>query len=136
MIFKRYGTTYQSVDIDFDAKALSEIAFRRNRERSVPVAEFDAKYAIVDTIELAEQADGPVQSETEQAMLDRLQARIDELVAGLADGGVIVVENDKGHDYPKPRQETKNVVEEGENRLHFHYTMRPPLRLTVRRPTS
>ena len=136
MIFVRYGTAYQSVDMDFDAKALNEIAFRRNREHSVPVDEFEAKYRTADTVELAETAEGPVQAETEQVMLDRLQGRIQELLDGLPEGGVLVVENEKGHDYPKPRQVTKNVVEEGENRLHFQYSMKPPLRLSVRHPAS
>ena len=66
-------------------------------------------------------------------MLDALQARIEEVVAGLADGEIVVVENELGHDYPKPRQQTSNVVEQGENRLHFAYTMSPALRLSVRK---
>lgn len=132
MIFRRYGTSFQSVDPDFDARALNEITFRRNREHSVPVEEFEASYRTVATHELAESAEGPVQSETEQAMLDLLEARIRELVDGLGDGQVLVVENEQGHDYPKPRQQTKNVVEDGENRLHFEYTMAPALRITLR----
>jgi hypothetical protein len=46
------------------------------------------------------------------------------------------VDNEQGHDYPKPRQVTKNVIEAGENRLFFEYTMAPPLRLSIRRPTT
>ncbi len=134
MIFRRYGTTYQSVDIDFDAKALNEFTFRRNRERSMSAEEFDASYETLETVRLAEEANGPVQSETEQAMLDRVAARIEELRGALAEGQVLLVENEPGHDYPKPRQHTKNVVVEGENRLHFEYTMDPPLRVSVMRP--
>lgn len=136
MIFRRYGTTYQSVVMDFDANALNEIAFRRDREQSIPAAEFDARYQVVETLELATDASGPVQSETEQRMLDDLGARVNEIVARLGSGEVLVVENEQGHDYPKPRQQTKNVVVEGENRLHFEYTMEPPLRVTVRRPAG
>ncbi len=133
MIFRRYGTTYQSVDMDFDARALNEIAFRRNREQSIPAEEFEASYEVVSTVELSETAEGSVQSETEQAMLDRLGARVRELLDALADREVLVVENEQGHDYPKPRQLTKNVVVVGENRLHFAYSMHPPLRVSVRR---
>jgi hypothetical protein len=136
MIFRRYGTSYQSVDLDFDAKALNEVGFRRNRERAVPVDEFEAQYRTTETLELAEAASGPVQTETEQAMLDRLRARIDEALAGLTDGAVLVVENEQGHDWPKPRQLTTNVIEHGENKLHFDYTMAPPLRISVRQPTD
>lgn len=133
MIFRRYGTTYQSVEMDFDAKALNEIAFRRDRRASVPVEEFDAGYELVETVELATEASGAVQSETEQQMLDDLRAHVEEMLSRLGDGEVLVVENEQGHDYPKPRQLTKNVVIEGENRLHFDYTMDPPLRISVRR---
>ena len=135
MIVRRYGTSFESVDMDFDAKALNEISFRRNRKVSIPANELEG-YETVETLELAEEARGDVQSHTEQAMLDKLGARLEELVAGLPDGAVVVVENETGHDYPKPRQVTKNVIEGGENRLHFEYTMSPPLRVSVRRPPS
>lgn len=135
MIFRRYGATYESVQTDFDAKALNEISFRRDRARSVPADQFEAAYETVEVVELAEAAQGPVQSHTEQQMLDQLKARIDALLSGLTDGHVLVVENEPGHDHPKPRQVTKNVVEHGENRLRFEYTMAPSLRVSVRRPT-
>ena len=136
MIFRRYGTSYQSVAMDFDAKALNEVGFRRDREHTLPVEEFESSYEVVETVELAEQADGPVQYETEQEMLDKLQARVMELQARLEEGGVLVVENGKGHDYPKPRQKTKSIIEDGENRPYFEYTMAPPLRISLRRPRS
>lgn len=134
MIFRRFGTSYQSVEMDFDAKALNEIAFRRNREQSIPVDEFDSSYETVETVELAVEAEGPVQYKAQQDMLDELQARVEALFDGLAEGGVLVVENKQGHDYPKPRQHTKNVIEEGENRLYFEYSMSPPLRISLRNP--
>jgi hypothetical protein len=136
MLFRKYGTSYQSVDIDFDAKALNDIGFRRNRERSVPAAEFPDAYSKLDSVELQTEADGPVQYETKQLLLDRLRAKVEELLARLPEGGLLVVENESGHDYPKTRQQTKNAVEDGENRLHFEYTMEPPLRLTTFRPRS
>lgn len=136
MIFRRYGTSYQSVDTAFEGKALNEVSFRRNHQKSVPVDEFDGGYVVVETHELAEEAEGSVQSEVEQAMLDLLAVRVAELVEGLADGHVLVVENEQGHDQPKPRQNTKNVIVQGENRLYFEYTLRPPLRVSVRKPSG
>lgn len=133
MIFKRYGTTYQSVDPNFESKALNEIGFRRDRERSIPVEEFESQYEHVSTHELVAQAEGPVQDHTEQLLLDRLEARMLELEAGLDDDLVLVVENGDGHDYPKTRQEIRNVVEHGENKLHFTYTVAPALRMGVYR---
>ena len=134
MILRRYGTSYQSVDMDFDAKALNEFAFHRNRQRAIPVEEFEASYETRETTELSEGAEGPVQYETLQAMLDKVRAGVERLLAGLEAGEVLVIDNEQGHGYPKPRQHTKNVIEEGENRLHFEYTMHPPLRVSVRRP--
>ena len=40
MILRRYGTSYQSVDLNFDSKALNEVGFRRNHERSIAVEDF------------------------------------------------------------------------------------------------
>jgi hypothetical protein len=44
-----------------------------------------------------------------------------------------MVENGDGRDYPKTRQQTKNVIVEGENRLLFEYTVAPMLRIGVYR---
>ena len=136
MIFRRYGTSYQSVDMDFDAKALNDVAFRRNRREAIPVDELEASYVTVETVELVAVAQGKVQYRTKQDLLDRLQAQVEELQGRLAEGGILVVENEQGHDYPKTRQQTKNVVEDGENRLYFDYSMAPPLRVSVRQPAS
>jgi len=136
MIFKRYGTSYQSVDPNFESKALNEVGFRRDRERVIPVEEFETTFEHVSTHELVAQAEGPVQDHTEQLLLDRLEERMLELEASLGDGQVLVVENGDGTDWPKTRQEVKNVIVEGENKLHFTYTVAPSLRMGVYRPRS
>jgi hypothetical protein len=136
MIFRRYGTAYQSVDTNFDSVALNEIAFRRNREESIPADGFEDQYEIVATHELVAEAEGDVQDETEGVLLERLEARIDELRGALGDDEILVVENEQGHDWPKTKQKTSNVVAEGENRLHFRYAVAPPLRISVRRRPS
>ena len=134
MIYRRYGTSYQSVDTDCDAKAINEIGFRRNRQESFPVEEFEARWAKVETVELTADAEGSVQTETEQLMLDRLREQLDALLEQLSEGNALVVENESGHDYPKVRQVMKSVVEGGENRLFFVYSMSPPLRVSTYRP--
>jgi len=134
MIFRLYGTAYQSVDIDFDAKALNDIGFRRNRQRAIPVDELATGFEPIDTVELVTEASGSVQTETKQLLLDRLQEKLEAVSARVPEGGVLVVENESGHDYPKTHQATKNQVAEGENRLHFEYTMDPPLRVTLYAP--
>jgi hypothetical protein len=133
MILKRYGTSYQSVDPNFDSKALNEVGFRRDQELSIPVAEFQSGYEHVASHEMSAEAEGHVQDHTEQLLLDRLEARLLELEGGLEGAHVLVLENGDGTDYPKTRQEIRTVVEGGENKLHFRYTVAPPLRLGVYR---
>jgi len=135
MIFRRYGESYQSVDPNFDSKALNEVSFRRNRETSLSVEELDGRYETVATHQLVAEADGDVQDETEQALLVLLEERLNAVAETLSPGEILVVENEQGHDYPKTRQKISNVIVEGENRLRFHYTLEPPLRVSVRRPS-
>jgi hypothetical protein len=133
MIFRRYGTSFQSVETNFDSKALNEIGFRRSNEESIPADGFDEAYPVVTSHELMAEAEGEEQDRTEAVLLERLLARLKELDGALGGGEILVVENDQGHDWPKTKQTISNVVVEGENRLHFHYTVAPPLKVTVRR---
>lgn len=136
MIFRKYGASYQSVETNFDSKALNEVSFRRDRVESFPADELEARYEHRSVHELVAEAEGAVQDETEQLLLERLEEQLRELEAGVESGEILVVENEPGHDHPKTRQRISNVVEEGENRLRFHYTIAPPLRVSVHRPRS
>jgi hypothetical protein len=131
MIFKRYGSSYHSVDPHFESTALNEVGFRRDRERSLSADELDAAYERLTTHELAAEADGLVQDHTEQLLLDRIESRLLELEASLEEHCILVVDNGDGRDWPKARQRIRNVVIDGENRLHFEYTVSPPLRMAV-----
>ncbi|MEQ9398802.1 MAG: hypothetical protein RJQ04_06495 [Longimicrobiales bacterium] len=133
MILKQYGTTFQSVVPNFDSKALNEVGFRRDRALSVAVEDFREQYERAAVHELEAEVEGMVQDHTEQELLDRVEAQLTELVEGLGDGQVLVLENGDGHDYPKTRQRTTNVVIQGENRLHFVYSIAPALRVGVYR---
>ena len=133
MIFKRYGNSYQSVDPNFDSKALNEIGFRRDHEKVIPTEEFNAAYERIAGHDRVAEAEGPVQDHTEQLLLDRLESALLELEAGLPEDHVLVVENGDGVHWPKTRQDIRNVVVEGENKLHFTYSVSPPLRLGVYR---
>jgi hypothetical protein len=130
MIFRRYGATFQSVDTNFDPRALNEVGFRRNHSMAIPADVFEATYERVTLHEIVAEADGPVQDHTEKLLLERLDGGLRELEGKLAPGHVLVLDNGEGPDYPKTRQEMKNVIVEGENRFHFNYTLRPPLRMT------
>lgn len=129
MIVRRYGSSVQSVELNFDSRAMTEIGFRRDQEWSVPTEEFEAGWERVEDYELEARAEGDVQDEAEQALLKQLEDRIRGIEEGLAEGELIRVESEQGKDYPKTRHQTRTVVVEGENRLHFQAWVEPPLRL-------
>lgn len=133
MIFRRYGSAYHSVDTNFDSLALNEIAFRRNRDESIAVEDMESGFETVASHELVAEAEGEVQDHTEQELLSKLEAKLTAVRGEAGDSGLVVVENDQGNDWPKTRQKTSNVIVEGENKLRFHYSVAPPLRVTVRR---
>jgi hypothetical protein len=134
MIFRRYGNAYQSVELNFDSKALNEIGFRRDRVGSIEADDF-ASCVQIAKHELVAEAEGPVQDETEQQLLDRLKEKLLGLDRALGSGEFLVVENEQGNDWPKTRQVTSNVIVQGENRLYFNYSVAPAMRVTVwRRP--
>ncbi len=135
MIVRRYGSTVQSVVPNFDSRAMTEIGFVRTTDLSIPAAEFAERYEQVEERALVATAEGDVKVEAEQALLDDLLEQIAELRAGLTEEMLILVESQPGRDYPKLRdQTTVRVVGGIENRLHFTWTVDPPLRLGVYRP--
>lgn len=133
MLLRRYGTTVQSVIPDFDPRAMTEISFRRDRAFSQPAEEFEAEHEKVREESLAGESEGAVQSEAEAALLDQLERRVRELLEGLQEGEVLLIESEQGVDYPKVRDRKQGIIVEGENRLYFHWRVDPPLRLGIYR---
>lgn len=129
MILRRYGSSMQSVELNFDSKALNEIGFRRDHAFSIPVEEFEQSYRRLDGKELAPKDEGWVQDETEQVLLDHLEREIRAMLDTLEEGDVLVVENTQGVDYPKTRHSTRVVVEGHENRLFFSAWVDPALKV-------
>ena len=129
MVFRKYGTSFQSVELNFDSRALNEVGFRRNHQRSIGADAFRSEYELVETREIVAEAQGDVQDQTEQQLLDKLERAVDALSSDLEKGEVLVIENEQGRDYPKTKQQTSNVILDGENRLHFFYTVAPALRI-------
>ncbi len=132
MILKRYGTSVLSVELNFDSKALNEIGFRRNHDFSVPTEEFQGWQKLSEH-SFAPTAEGFVQDETEQAMLNEMIEAIEGLVAGLGQGESLYVQNEQGIDYPKTRHVQKTIVVGHENKLQFFARVEPPLRLGMYR---
>ena len=129
MILRKYGTSVQSVEIDFDAKALNEIGFRRDRVISMDTAAFESGWERVEEREFAPRSEGRIQHEVEQALLDEMEAEITAWIGELAEGEALFVESE-APDYPKTRHSSKTIVDAGENRLHFSAWVEPPLRLS------
>ena len=136
MLLRTYGSTLQSVDLNFDSKALNEIAFRRDHRFSVDKQEFLATHTRIEAHELTAEAEGDVHDEVERDILRRLEAEVRAIQEDLSEGDVVVVESEPGASYPKTRQVTRTVVQDGENRFHFKVRVDPPLRLGVYRPTT
>jgi hypothetical protein len=132
MILKRYGGTYHRVELNFDAKALTEVGFRRERGEGVPVDEFEATHRRIAGHDLDGTAEGDVHDEVEKDVLAALETRIRALVAGLGEDEVLVVESGP-RDHPKTRATQRTVVRHGENRLHFTIRIEPPLRVGIYR---
>ena len=131
MILRRYGTSVQSVDLNFDSRALSEIGFRRNKEHSEPVDAFMVRCERVSGHDFSGQADGSVQSEVERRLLKDMESEILRIHGGLGLDEVLLIESEQGIDYPKTR--TRTVIVDGENRLRFTASVHPPLRVGVYR---
>ena len=103
MILKRYGETVQSVELNFDSRAMTEIGFRRDRKLSMPSEEFAERYEAVETFEFTADADGVVQDEAERAVLSDLEEQVRALEGKLGESQVVLIESAQGVDYPKTR---------------------------------
>ena len=134
MIAKRYGKSVQSVNPEFDAVAMNEIGFRRNQEWSTETETFMATYERAAEHLLTASTEGDTQHDVETALLAALLGDLRRLEAQAATGDVLLIENESGVDYPRLHSTQRTVVVGFENRLHFTYTVDPPIRVAVYRP--
>ncbi|MGQ0562160.1 MAG: hypothetical protein ACT443_09835 [Gemmatimonadota bacterium] len=134
MIFRKYGTSAHSVDPNFDAKAMNEIGFMKNGTADMPWEEFQQTYERIAGHELTAEAEGNVQHEAEERMLNDLRDQLAGIESGVGANHVLLVESELGKDYPKTREKVSNVVVGNENRLYFNRTIEPPLRVGVYAP--
>jgi hypothetical protein len=134
MILKRYGEKLHSVRPNFDANAMTEVSFMRDKEAEFTIQEFDAEFEQSEERALTASSEGHVKSLAEHAALHYLEEQVLDLEEQVRAHAVLVVENATGADAPKTRSTQRTLVEEGENRLHFTFRIEPPLRLgTYRR---
>ena len=135
MIARRYGTKINSVEPNFDSRAMTEIGFRRNHDWSMDANEFFETYEKVQTHELTAAAEGETQGEVEETLLRSLQDQLRAVERATGDD-VVVIESEQGTDYPKTRHTSTTRVVEAVNRLYFRFTIDPPLRVAVYRKRS
>ena len=131
MILRRYGTTMQSVEVNFDSKAFNEIGFRRVHAFSASAEDFLAGHERISRHLLEAESEGDVQDEVESLMLQRLLDQLLKIDGDLAEDEFVLVESEPGQDYPRTRTQQKNVVVDGENRLYFYSSVSPPLKVAV-----
>ena len=131
MILRRYGQRVESVEIAFNSVALTSIGWRRDRALSLTLDQFTEEYEKRAEHALTAEADGPVQIEVQDAVLAELDSQTRALLSALEPGQVLFVESQRGVDEPRAREDRKDVIVEGENRLYFHWWVDPPLRIGV-----
>ncbi len=130
MILRRYGRRYHSVRPNFNPAAMTEVGFQRDRAFSLSADDFADGYTVVTKDEVSAEADGDVQRHAERALLAKLERSLEDRVAALGPGQVVVVLNERD-DWPRTRERREGVIVDGENRFHFHWWVDPPLRVAV-----
>ncbi len=135
-IFKRYGSALQSVDVDFDARAMNEIGFRRNRKASISVDDFESDWSRIEERAFTATAEGPVQYEAEVQVLQNLEAELSAFLDHIQPGDILVIESRQGVDYPKLREKRDDVLVGGDNQFYFHWSVDPPLRVAQYRKSA
>ncbi|NJD10948.1 MAG: hypothetical protein FIB01_11120 [Gemmatimonadetes bacterium] len=133
MILKRYGDKLHSVRPNFDANAMTEVSFRRDREAEFTPEEFAARFEWFEERQLTATSEGQVKSLAEHAALHYLEEQVLDLEQQVRAHAVLVVENATGADASKTRSTQRTLVEAGENRLFFTFRIDPPLRLSIHR---
>ncbi len=133
MILRRYGTNLHSVNPNFDSRAMTEVGFMRNGQMTIAVDEFVEKYERVDGKELSASAAGEVQGQVEDKVLATLRQKLQALEDGAGEDRVLLIENEHGKDLAKTRGVQTSQVVQGLNRLHFEFTIDPPLKVGIYR---
>ena len=133
MILRRYGNTIQSVNPNFDPRAMTEVSFTRSGELTINANEFAERYEREDGRELTAAADGDVQDEVEGAVLEQLEQQLDQLDRETAGDRVLLIENQPGKDQAKTRSVQTTRVVQGANRFHFEFSIDPPLKVGIYR---
>jgi hypothetical protein len=133
MLVRRYGSTIQTVEPNFDAKAMTEIGFRRIDGFHMPVDDFEKEYQRIGEYLISGKSDAATQKDAEESLLAELLQQIGVLQRGLADGDVLLFENEPGKDFPRLHEQQKGVLVDGQNKIHFFWHVDPPIRLGHRR---
>ena len=127
MILRRFGSRIHEVTPNFDARAMTEVSFLRGSALEDSADEWLEAHERVEEHHLTATAEGDVQNEAEESLLEQLEAQLRALADALQPDEALLVENEPGNNYPKTRMRQKTVVVDGANRLHFDAEVDPPL---------
>lgn len=136
MIVRRMGRNFTSVEPAFDARAFNALTFAPTDAFSCDPEELEARYERIEGREFTGRAEGRVQLEVEEVLLQDLAAQLAAADAALEAGELLVMENQPGVDFPRLHERTETIVEAGENRFRFAWWVDPPLRFGVYRPRA
>ncbi len=126
MIIRRYGSRFHSVVLDFNPAAMTEVGFRRDREKEWEVGEFTDQYRVVREEEIIAEATDSVQERAERAMLEALEQKFNVIYSALEEGQYVSIESKTGVDYPRTRYDRSTKGDKD-----FTYTLDRPLRLGI-----
>ncbi len=126
MIIRRYGNRFQSVSLDFDPAAMTEVGFRRDGSQEWDAEEFLAGHEMIREVEIIAEASDAVQEAAERVMLANLEQKVNDVLATLEEGQFLSIESKTGVDYPRTRYYRPTTGDR-----EFTYTLDKPLRLGV-----
>jgi len=126
MIIRRYGNRFHSVSLNFDPAAMTEVGFRRDGNHEWDAEEFLAGHEMIREEEIISKASDVVQEAAERVMLEKLEQKVDEILATLEEGQFLSVESKTGVDYPRTRYNRPTTGDR-----EFTYTLDNPLRFGI-----
>ena len=125
-IVRRYGKRVETVEPDFRAEAMTEVGFRRTREKRWALDEFLDEYSMVRQVEITAEATDEIQERAEKRMLRSLGDKLQGIMDALKPDEVLSVESEVGRDYPRTRYERSS-----KGGQDFTYTLDRPLRVGI-----
>ena len=112
--------------MNFDPAAMTEVGFRKDGAQEWEAEEFLSGHEMIREEEFMASASEVVQQAAERVMLKNLEAKVNQVLEGLAEGQFLSVESRMGVDYPRTRYSRATTGDR-----EFTYTLDKPLKLGI-----